>query len=65
MATAKDIIVKPITAKAANALVKSVHYSGKVVPNSQLHLGVYLNGKLGRYITVRPVNGQEGRHRPC
>lgn len=46
MATAKDIIVKPITAKAANALVKSVHYSGKVVQNSQLHLGVYLNGKL-------------------
>lgn len=46
MATAKDIIVKPITAKAANALVKRVHYSGKVVQNSQLHLGVYLNGKL-------------------
>ena len=46
MATAKDIIVKPITAKAAGALVKRVHYSGKVVPNSQLHFGVYLNGRL-------------------
>ena len=46
MATAKDIIVKPITAKAASALVKRVHYSGKTVQNSQLHLGVYLNGKL-------------------
>lgn len=46
MATAKDIIVKPITAKAAGAVVKRVHYSGKTVQNSQLHLGVYLNGKL-------------------
>jgi hypothetical protein len=46
MANAKDIIVKPITAKAANELVKRVHYSGKVVPNSQLHFGVFLNGML-------------------
>jgi hypothetical protein len=46
MASAKDIIVKPIKASAANDLVKRVHYSGKVVPNSQLHFGVFLNGKL-------------------
>lgn len=46
MASAKDIVIKPISAKAANALVKRVHYSGKVVPNSQLHFGVFLNGKL-------------------
>ena len=46
MATAKDIIVKPIKANAANALVKKVHYSGKVVANSILHFGVFLDGKL-------------------
>ena len=46
MASAKDIVVKPITAQAANALVKRVHYSGKVVPNSTLHFGAYLNDKL-------------------
>lgn len=46
MATAKDIVVKPIKAEYANALVKRIHYSGKVVPNSQLHLGVFLNGRL-------------------
>lgn len=46
MATAKDIIVKPITAAAANKVVKAVHYSGKVVQNSSLHFGVFLNGKL-------------------
>ncbi len=46
MASAKDLIVKPISAKDAAALVRRVHYSGKVVPNSQLHFGVYLNGRL-------------------
>ena len=46
MATAKDIVIKPIKAAAANAIVKKIHYSGKVVPNSQLHFGVFLDGKL-------------------
>ena len=44
--SAKDIFVAPIKASDANALVKRIHYSGKVVPNSQLHLGVFLNNKL-------------------
>jgi hypothetical protein len=46
MASAKDIVVSPISAKDANALIQRVHYSGKVAPNSQLHLGVFLNGRL-------------------
>lgn len=46
MVSAKDIVVKPIAAAAANKVVKAVHYSGKVVQNSQLHLGAYLDGKL-------------------
>lgn len=46
MVSAKDIIVKPITAAAANKVVKAVHYSGKVVNNSNLHFGAFLNGKL-------------------
>lgn len=46
MTSAKDIHVAPISAKDAAALVKRVHYSGKVVQNSQLHLGVFLNGRL-------------------
>ena len=46
MASAKDIVIKPISSKAANALVKRVHYSGKVVNNSVLHLGAFLNDKL-------------------
>jgi hypothetical protein len=46
MATAKDILVKPITSSSANEVVKRIHYSGKVVQNSQLHFGVFLNGRL-------------------
>ena len=46
MASAKDIIVKPITSQSANTLIKRVHYSGKIVNNSTLHLGAYLNDKL-------------------
>lgn len=46
MASAKDIVIRPISAKAANALVKRVHYSGKVVNNSSLHFGAFINGRL-------------------
>jgi len=46
MASAKDIRVAPISGADAAALVRRVHYSGKVVPNSQLHLGVFLDERL-------------------
>lgn len=46
MASAKDITVKPISAADARRVVQAVHYSGKTVNNSQLHLGVFLNGRL-------------------
>lgn len=46
MGRAKEIIVKVIPAKIANEFVKIHHYSGKVVPNSTLHFGAFLDGKL-------------------
>jgi hypothetical protein len=46
MGRAKEIIVKVIPSKIANAFVKKHHYSGKVVPNSKLHFGAFLDGKL-------------------
>lgn len=46
LGSAKDIVLKPIDAVAANALVRRVHYSGKVVNNSQFHIGVFYHGKL-------------------
>ena len=43
---AKDIIVKPIHRREAEAVVKRLHYSGKVTKGSQLHLGVFYAGSL-------------------
>ncbi len=47
MGDAKKLIVKPISSKDANRIIKSLHYSGKVVANSQLHFGVFMDGKCG------------------
>lgn len=47
MGRAKEIILKVIPSNRANDFVKKHHYSGKVVPNSQLHFGCFLDGKLG------------------
>lgn len=46
MTSAKDIRIEPISAADAAAVVKRIHYSGKVVQNSQLHFGAFLNGRL-------------------
>lgn len=46
MSKVKDIIVKVIPAKIANEFVKKYHYSGKVVQNSSLHFGCFLDNKL-------------------
>lgn len=44
--TVKDIVVNPITSRQARDFVRANHYSGKVVDNSTLHIGVFYNGKL-------------------
>lgn len=44
--SAKELLLKPISAAEANAVVKKFHYSRKVVPNSQIHIGVFYRGKL-------------------
>lgn len=46
MGRAKEILVKVIPAKIANEFVKKHHYSGKVVSNSSLHFGCFLDNKL-------------------
>jgi len=46
MGSAKDIVVRPISAAEAREVVRRVHYSGKVVNNSTLHLGVFHAGRL-------------------
>ena len=46
MGSAKDIVLRPIDSRTANDLVRRVHSSGKVVNNSQIHIGVFWQGKL-------------------
>jgi hypothetical protein len=46
MGRAKEIIVKVIPSKLANEFIKQHHYSGKVVNNSILHFGCFLDEKL-------------------
>ena len=54
MGRAKEIIVKVIPPKIANEFVKKHHYSGKVVPNSQLHFGAFLDGNLHGVMSYGP-----------
>ena len=75
--SAKDIILRPISAQDANAIVRRVHYSGKVVNNSQLHIGVFYQGRLEGvclyFPRVTPAAGRGARrwivsspvHSPC
>ena len=54
MGVAKSIVLKPINSTLANATVKRLHYSGKVVNNSQFHVGVFLHGKLEGAMSFGP-----------
>jgi hypothetical protein len=54
MGDAKQLIVKPISAQDANRIIKLLHYSGKVVNNSQVHLGVFMDGKCGGAMQFGP-----------
>lgn len=46
MGRALDIELKVIPSAVANPFVRRVHYSGKVVNNSTLHFGAFLDGRL-------------------
>jgi len=46
MGRAKEIIVKVIPSKIANEFVRKWHYSNKVVNNSTLHFGCFLDNNL-------------------
>lgn len=54
MGQAKKIVVKPIASKDARRIIQSLHYSGKSKPNSQLHFGVFLDGKCGGAMQFGP-----------
>lgn len=54
MGRCKEIIIKVIPSNVANPFVKKHHYSGKVVNNSSLHFGAFLDGKLHGVLSYGP-----------
>ena len=54
MGRAKDVIIKVIPASIANEFIKKHHYSGKVVNNSSLHFGAFLDGALHGVMSYGP-----------
>lgn len=54
MGRAKEIIVKVIPSSIANPFMKAHHYSGKVVNNSNLHFGAFLDGQLHGVLSYGP-----------
>lgn len=54
MGRAKEVIVKVIPSKVAIPFIKAHHYSGKVVNNSCLHFGAFLDGKLHGVMSYGP-----------
>ena len=54
MGRAKDITMKVIPGSVANPFIRAHHYSGKVVNNSKLHFGVFLDGHLHGVMSYGP-----------
>jgi len=54
MGRAKEIILKVIPFQIATPFIKKWHYSGKIVNNSQLHFGAFLDGKLHGVLSYGP-----------
>ena len=54
MGRAKEIDIRVIPPKIANDFIKKHHYSGKVVSNSKLHFGAFLDGRLHGAMSYGP-----------
>lgn len=54
MGRAKEVMIRVIPSKIANPFIKTHHYSGKVVNNSCLHFGAFLDGHLHGVLSYGP-----------
>ena len=54
MGRAKEVEIKVIPSKIAIPFIKAHHYSGKVVNNSCLHFGAFLDGRLHGVMSYGP-----------
>jgi hypothetical protein len=60
MGRAKEIKLKVLCSKRANDFVRKNHYSGKVVPNSTLHFGCFLDKQLHGVMSFGPSINKKG-----
>lgn len=56
----KNLVIKPISAAAGNVFIKKNHYSKKVVPNSQIHLGVFYKDYMYGVLQFGPSINKKG-----
>lgn len=54
MGRAKDLLIKPIDARTARRIICDLHYSHSCVRNSQINLGVFLDGRCGGALQFGP-----------
>lgn len=54
MGDAKLIQLRPISRSDADKICKRIHYSGKVVQNSQIHLGAFVGDRCGGVMQFGP-----------
>lgn len=54
MGRALDVELRVIPSKIANTFIRKHHYSGKVVNNSSLHFGAFLDGRLHGVMSYGP-----------
>ena len=54
MGRCKEIEIKVIPSAIANPFIRKHHYSGKVVNNSSLHFGAFLDGNLHGVLSYGP-----------
>ncbi len=60
MGEAKNIQIRVIPSKLGNEFIRANHYSGKVVPNSQLHFGAFYKGTLHGVMSFGPSINKKG-----
>lgn len=63
MTSAKELRVMPVSAQDANAYIRANHYSGKVAPNSQVHFGVFMHGRMLGAMQFGPCINKKGTMR--
>lgn len=52
--SAKAILIKPISSRDGMGFIRKYHYSGKIVNNSKIYFGVFLNGSCEGVLSFGP-----------